>query len=113
MLTRLLMPLLVLALAFGAVACGDDEEADGGGGGSASSEQGSDPVQFTFIADQAGPGGLYGTNVLEGARFAVDRINADGGVNGHQLEMEVVDSASDQGQATAAMTKAARGENDA
>jgi branched-chain amino acid transport system substrate-binding protein len=112
MLKRILMPLLVLALAFGVVACGDDESDSTDTAGGASEAAGNkDPVKFSFIADQTGPGGLYGKNVLAGAQFALDSINADGGVNGHQLEMEVVDSASDQAQATAAMTKAARGDN--
>lgn len=106
---RLLTPLLGCALAMGVVACGGDDESSstgsGGGGGAGS------PVKFTFIADQAGPGGLYGKNVLEGAQYNVDRINEAGGVNGHMLEMETVDSASEQAQAAAAMTKAARGDN--
>lgn len=105
---RLLMPLLGCALAMGAVACGEDESTGSGSGGGGG---GSSPVKFTFIVDQAGPGGLYGKNILEGAQFNLDRINKAGGAGGHMLEMEVVDSASDQAQAAAAMTKAARGDN--
>lgn len=112
---HLLVPFLICLLAFVVAACGEDEEPSGGGGTttSASGGEASDPVKFTFIADQAGPGGLYGKAVLEGAQLNVDRINGEGGINGHKLEMEVVDSASDQAQATAAITKVARGEDDA
>jgi branched-chain amino acid transport system substrate-binding protein len=106
---RWLMPLLVCAMALVVGACGGDDESSGGGGGGGSSD--SSPVKFTFIVDETGPGGLYGKGVLEGAKFNLDRINKEGGVNGRKLEMDVVDSASDQAQATAAMTKAARGDN--
>jgi branched-chain amino acid transport system substrate-binding protein len=111
--SRFLTPLVVCALAFGAAACGGDDEepaTDTGSGGAAATESAA-PVKFTFIADTTGPGALYGKGVVEGAQFNVDRINKAGGAAGHQLEMEVVDSASEQGQATAAMTKAARGDN--
>ena len=112
---HLLVPFLMCLLAFVAVGCGDDDESTTGGGATTTSSDGeaSDPVNFTFIVDQAGPGGLYGKAVLEGAKLNVDRINGEGGANGHKLEMEVVDSASDQARGTAAITKAASGDADA
>lgn len=92
---------LASALLLAVSACGGSGGADGG-------DNGIGPIDVAFIADRSGPGALYGDKILEGAQFNVDRINAAGGVGGREIRMEIIDSASQQQQAVAAVTRAAR-----
>ncbi|GAA4550777.1 ABC transporter substrate-binding protein [Pseudonocardia xishanensis] len=98
----------VLALA---LAAGLATAACGTGGGS-SAPGGAQTVDITYIADLSGPAAVYGKPYVDGAKFQVDQINKAGGVHGRQLTIDVVDSGTDQKQAVAAMTAAARGDAD-
>ncbi len=44
-------------------------------------------IQFGAILPLTGPGGLIGTQQMRGIQFAVDQINAKGGVRGHKIEV--------------------------
>jgi branched-chain amino acid transport system substrate-binding protein len=86
-------------------ACGSS----GSSGGSAAG----DVLKITYIADTSGPGAFYGKDYVAGAKYAVDQVNAEGGVGGRTLDLEVVDSASNQQTAVGAMTKAVKSDSSA
>lgn len=52
-----------------------------------------------LITSQTGPGSQLGVGELQGAKLAVKQINADGGVNGHELELITADDQSNPSQA--------------
>ena len=62
------------------------EEASGGGG---------DPFVIGMSARLSGPVSLYDTEILAGMNLLVDQINADGGLNGRQVEIVTSDNQSD------------------
>lgn len=78
-----------------------------GGSGAAAG----DTVPVTYIADTSGPGALYGKDFEAGAKYAVEQVNEAGGVNGRDLEVTFVDSASEQQSAVGAVTKAAKSDD--
>src|SRR5690606_41961023 len=51
----------------------------------------SGPLRIGLITTLSGPGQVYGQYIKAGAALAVARINAEGGVNGHQVELVVRD----------------------
>jgi urea transport system substrate-binding protein len=71
-------------------ACGSD---DGGGGRGGSDGDG--PIKIGALTDLTGAFGIVGKANEAIAKFTVDEINAAGGVLGRQLELVVVDGASD------------------
>ena len=70
--------------------CGSDDEASGGGGGSSD-----EPIKVGVLTDLTGALGVVGKANVAVARFTADEINKAGGVLGRQLEVVVVDGASD------------------
>jgi branched-chain amino acid transport system substrate-binding protein len=83
----------VLALVAGA--CGDDDDdgaeapADGGEQGE---EPSGEPITIGVLTSlSGGPFVPWGLQVRDGMQLAVDEINADGGVDGRPLELEVAD----------------------
>lgn len=72
------------------VACGDSS--DNGG----SSDNGSaDTIRIGGIGPLTGGYANYGISVKQGAQLAVDEINANGGINGKQVEFRFEDSQGD------------------
>ena len=62
----------------------------------ASSEASSDKVfKIGGIGPVTGAAAVYGLAVKNGAQIAVDEINADGGINGHQIEFNFQDDEHD------------------
>ena len=51
----------------------------------------SDPIVFGMAAPMTGDAGEYGTQLERGVSMAVDEINAAGGINGRQIELEICD----------------------
>ena len=80
---------LASALVVSLAACGSK---DGG-----SNSGGSDSDVFTIggIGPTTGDNAIYGTAVENGIQLAVDEINADGGINGYQIEYQFEDDQSD------------------
>ena len=75
-----------------AVAAADATTAAAG----ASSEASSDKVfKIGGIGPVTGAAAVYGLAVKNGAQIAVDEINADGGINGHQIEFNFQDDEHD------------------
>lgn len=50
-----------------------------------------EPIVFGMAAPMTGDAGEYGTQLERGVRMAVDEINAAGGINGQQIELEICD----------------------
>ena len=86
------------ALALVAVACGNDDDETGEpaettaepgeeGGGEPTGE----PITIGALTSLTGPFTPWGLQVRDGMQLAVDEINAEGGVDGRPLELEVVD----------------------
>lgn len=67
-------------------ACGSEDTGGGGGDG---------PIKVGIVTDLTGAIGYAGKANANIAKLVVDELNADGGVLGRQLELIVVDSASD------------------
>jgi branched-chain amino acid transport system substrate-binding protein len=90
---------LVFALCLLGAACSTkDSTTDQGGatdGGSASGE----PITIGFPADLSTDWAYYDSPMQEGAQFAVDQINENGGVLGRPLELKTVDMRNDVAEA--------------
>lgn len=67
------------------------------GSGSGSSEGNADATTFKIggIGPITGDTAIYGTAVQNGIQLAVDEINADGGINGYQIEYKFEDDQND------------------
>ena len=91
--------LLACCLAFSLVACGGSSGNDAASDGAASG--GSDTITLGLIGPLTGSLAVYGTHNENGAKLAIEEINAAGGVmlsdGAHQLALEVKD---DQGDTT-------------
>src|SRR5918999_260846 len=85
---------LVLALALTAVACGDGGE---GGGG-----DGDGPIKIGYVADFSEVYSYYDVPLRDGAEYAIEEINADGGVLGRELQLIARDNKNDVATGTRA-----------
>lgn len=55
-------------------------------------------ITFGAVFSLTGAGGVYGPQQKNAAQLAVDTINANGGINGAQIKIEIQDDASDKAQ---------------
>ena len=78
---------LASALVVSLAACGSN--------GNDSGSSGSDVFMIGGIGPTTGDNAIYGTAVKNGIQLAVDEINADGGINGYQIEYQFEDDQSD------------------
>ena len=69
---------LASALVVSLAACGSN--------GNDAGSSGSDVFMIGGIGPTTGDNAIYGTAVKNGIQLAVDEINADGGINGYQIE---------------------------
>ena len=102
---RVLSLSLALAMAASLTACGSSSSttettaaaaADATTAAGASSEASSDKVfKIGGIGPVTGAAAVYGLAVKNGAQIAVDEINADGGINGYQIEFNFQDDEHD------------------
>src|SRR5690606_16891442 len=92
-LSRRLAVVAVAAVSAAAIAvgCGSDDEADkaSAGGGGAS---GGGSIPIGLVTDVSGPFVTVGKDVEAAVKLAVEEINADGGVNGAQLDLTMIDT---------------------
>ena len=65
-----------------------------------------DTVRIANIAELSGPGATAGVNWRDGAKMAIEEINASGGILGRQVEMAEYDSQSDAQTSRAMVQKA-------
>ena len=94
MLRRSVALAFVLCLVGAACSTSNDANEDGGDG-SASGE----PIVIGFPADLSTDWAYYDSPMEEGAQFAVDQINEEGGVLGRPLELKTVDMRNDVAEA--------------
>ncbi|WP_079213981.1 branched-chain amino acid ABC transporter substrate-binding protein [Ventosimonas gracilis] len=89
------------ALALGIAACSKEEDKS-----TIKQEENKSTIKIGLGGPVTGPLAEYGEQVFNGARMAIDQINAKGGVLGRQLEAVVYDDACDPKQAVAVANKA-------
>lgn len=82
---RFVSAALASAMILSMAGCGSDANADAENGGSA------DTFKIGSIGPSTGDYAAYGLGVKNAAQLAVDEINAAGGVNGYQLELNFQD----------------------
>ena len=92
--------LLALLLAFGlaVAACGGDDEDDGGDGGDVAAETGGggeeatdEPIVIGAAVDLTGQMAPFDGPAITAAEIQVAKINEEGGVNGRELQLRVID----------------------
>ena len=91
---------LAAVMALSLMACGS--KSDNGGSGDAS---GTETIKLGGVGPLTGGYANYGLSVQHGAELAAKEINAAGGVNGKQLEVNFQDSQGDPESAVAAYGK--------
>ncbi|UFQ13575.1 MULTISPECIES: ABC transporter substrate-binding protein [Streptomyces] len=62
-------------------------------------DSGEKPVHIAVVTSTSPSGATGGQEVLQGVRFHVDRINENGGVDGHPIELLIYDDHDDPGRA--------------
>lgn len=63
------------------------------------------PIRLGVIAPLSGPGTSYGLGIKQGAEMAIDEINKAGGITGRQIQLILVDDASNPAQSVTAMQR--------
>lgn len=81
---RLVASVLLVATAL--AACGDDDEATVGSTG-----EGGEEYVLGFSTDLSGAFAGLGRPILAGTRAYFEQVNADGGIDGHPVRLEVLD----------------------
>ena len=66
-----------------------------------------DPIRIGLVAEVTGPNAEAGANTVNGARLAVEEVNAAGGVMGRPLELKIEDNQSTNPGSVLAMSKLA------
>ncbi len=79
------------------VACTSNSSSSSGDG-SVGASGSNNPIIVGFPADLSTDWSYYDSPMQEGAQFAVDQINASGGVLGRQLELKTIDMRNDVAQ---------------
>lgn len=92
----------VIALA--ASACGGD------GGASGSSDGGDGTYKWGINAELSGVTAYYGEGMEVGIQAYLDEVNAEGGINGHKIELVTLDNAADASRAATNTTQLATAE---
>ncbi len=86
---------LVFLLCLIGAACSTSNDSNDNGGASGSGSASGEPIIIGFPADLTTDWAYYDSPMQEGAQFAVDQINASGGVLGRPLELKTVDMRND------------------
>ncbi len=98
---RLVLGSSLALLLLGTSACGGGNDTGASGGGGRSSE----PIKIGVIAPLSGDSAAAGTDIVNGAKLAADKINKAGGVLGRQIQLVEADDACDAQTGTAAVQK--------
>jgi ABC-type branched-subunit amino acid transport system substrate-binding protein len=77
----------------------------GSNSGSTTGSTGTGSITLGELGPLTGPRADIGAAMVQGARLALDAINADGGVLGHQVSLDPQDDASDPADAVPAVDK--------
>jgi ABC-type branched-subunit amino acid transport system substrate-binding protein len=84
---------VLLAGSVALTACGSDDDS----GSSGSGGDGGDAVKIMLIYDETGPGAS--PELVDGATAGVDEVNANGGVNGNDIELLTCETGNDPNKA--------------
>jgi branched-chain amino acid transport system substrate-binding protein len=101
-LTRLALIASMLLALLAVAACGDDDDGDGGGGGGESTTAEKGPITIGAAVDQTKLMKFFDGPALTAAQIQADQVNAEGGVNGRQLEFKVQNTRLDPARTKAA-----------
>lgn len=100
---------LLLVLALTAAACSDSGDsassttADGGAATTTTPEaESKPPIVIGLITDQSGRFVTFGKDIVTATEYAVEVVNASGGVNGSLIELKIVDSGGEPAAAVVA-----------
>ncbi|KES06088.1 branched-chain amino acid ABC transporter substrate-binding protein [Streptomyces toyocaensis] len=93
------MTAAVMALGLTLAACGGSLTQDGSG------KDDSDTIKLGMLTPLTGSSAAIGPHMKDGARLAVDEINAKGGIDGRKLSLTVEDEACDPKTAAAGAAK--------
>lgn len=100
---KFLAVLFCLSLAmFTLAGCGDKETEQAGTDDQAAS---GDTIKVGVNYELSGNVATYGQDSVNGIKLAIDEINADGGVNGKEIELVSMDNKSEASEATSVATK--------
>lgn len=103
---RLCMLFIVAMLGIAVSGCGsDDEGTTAASGNGETTEASGEPIVLGFAIGETGFMEPYDVSALTAAELAVEDINAEGGVNGRQLEIITEDTKSEPEQGGNAATK--------
>ena len=76
--------------------------------GEPAGEEGADstePIKIGFIGPLTGDAAAFGSDAINGAKIAVEEINAEGGINGRQISIIAEDARCTGGDAVSAAQK--------
>jgi branched-chain amino acid transport system substrate-binding protein len=93
-----------LAVVIGVSACGSGGSGSGGGGATDSSGDG--PIKVAGIFDVTGANAGFGAVYVNSTKLAFQKVDEEGGVDGHKIEMDMYDTATDPATATLESRKA-------
>ena len=83
------LPLMMVA------ACGGSDDGGGGGGGDGGDQSDAGPYRLGLVYSSEGPFATNSATARNGANYAAELINAEGGVNGRDIELVEVDARAD------------------
>ena len=97
----------VSAAALALTACGGSSStaASTAAGSAAGSAASGDTIKVGVLGPMTGDVSVYGLAVINGATLYLEQVNANGGVNGKQLEVITMDEQGDATQAVTCFTK--------
>ena len=95
-----------VAVAAGALtACGGSSASTAGSAAGSAAAASGDTIKVGVMGPLTGDASVYGQAVVNGASLYIKQVNADGGVNGKQLEVITMDEQGDATQAVTCFTK--------
>ena len=82
-----------------------------GGAANESSDDADGPIRIAVVTPESGPYSAYGEEQRKGIQFAADQANADGGIDGHEIELVFADNLGTPDGAIAASQRMVQEEN--
>ena len=96
---KFLALLLAASMMMALVACGsnggNNSTANNGGSADDTGSEGGDTIKIALIGNTTGDYAQYGIPVRNGAMLYIDQLNANGGINGKQIEVLEYDDKGD------------------